>query len=122
MSEEKILTRAEKNDIFIETFIVKRKLGKRDGECCNGCKKRAYLSELTIDHIKPKHLGGGEELENKQLLCSVCHLEKTQRENKARYKAFRKLNKIRKRQIQKYKMIASPVLPVPYIEVGMIPR
>lgn len=84
MTEEKEKTRKKKNSLFVEAFIEKWKLRQRDGECCNTCKIRFYLSSLTIDHIKPKHLGGSEDLKNKQLLCFNCHKIKTKKENKAK--------------------------------------
>lgn len=34
------------------------------------------LVPLTVDHIKPKSKGGGEELENKQPMCTYCNSAK----------------------------------------------
>lgn len=34
------------------------------------------LYPLTVDHIIPKSLGGGEELENKQPMCAGCNFKK----------------------------------------------
>jgi hypothetical protein len=51
-----------------------RLLVERDGELCQWC-GRGPTPEvpLTIDHIVP---GGGEALENKQLLCMPCNAQK----------------------------------------------
>ena len=36
--------------------------------------------DLELDHVKPLSLGGSDELENLQLLCRVCHKEKSRRD------------------------------------------
>ena len=43
---------------------------------CNGCKNDYLLKDLEIDHIIPKDVGGGDYLENYQLLCSHCNRTK----------------------------------------------
>ena len=40
---------------------------------CNGCFCEYLLKDLEIDHIIPKAKGGGNYLENYQLLCSSCN-------------------------------------------------
>lgn len=35
------------------------------------------------DHWTPRHLDGGEEIENRRLICVRCHRAKTKREQKA---------------------------------------
>lgn len=59
-------------------------------ECC---KCHAHLSYITpagvelpiyigeVDHILPLNHGGGDKISNLQLLCEVCHSEKTKSEN-----------------------------------------
>ena len=60
---------------------VRRQLVQRDGNFCKICGAK---ENLTVDHIKPLHLFKGKEgdvLENKQLLCEKCHVEKTKKEH-----------------------------------------
>ena len=48
---------------------------KRDGDICTWCGER--LEEpIEIDHIKPVSKGGGNEMENKQLLHRSCNKKK----------------------------------------------
>ncbi len=49
-------------------------LAKRDGEQCRGC---AATSNLQIDHVMPRALGGTNELTNLQLLCAPCNRRKS---------------------------------------------
>lgn len=53
---------------------------ERDGGKCNRCGVLGrHLPEgevLHVDHIVPVARGGGEELENKQLLCPACNTAK----------------------------------------------
>jgi len=59
----------------------RRRVGKRDGKKCNHCgvtqeeiKTIDKQATLTLDHIIPIRLGGGNlGDENKQLLCEPCH-------------------------------------------------
>ena len=52
------------------------KLWRQQGRACNlcGCNKGAKLS---VDHIAPRFVGGGDELENLQIICANCHANKT---------------------------------------------
>jgi 5-methylcytosine-specific restriction endonuclease McrA len=45
----------------------------RDGRSCRHCGTEA---NLTIDHIFPRALGGGDEMENLQVLCGPCNSRK----------------------------------------------
>jgi 5-methylcytosine-specific restriction endonuclease McrA len=56
---------------------IKTDLIERDGEACNFCKESFLKNDLTIDHVFPLFMGGGSELENLQLLCVPCHVQKT---------------------------------------------
>lgn len=56
------------------------KLQKRDGVGCNKC--RRVNTKMTIDHIVPLFAGGENILANVQLLCNVCHTEKSKSELK----------------------------------------
>ena len=44
---------------------------------CNGCKNEYHKKDLEIDHIVPKNKGGGDYLENYQLLCGNCNRMKS---------------------------------------------
>jgi hypothetical protein len=52
-------------------------LEERDGLCCKAC---GSVEKLQIDHILPVSLGGLSELDNLQLLCSLCNNSKGDRE------------------------------------------
>jgi site-specific DNA-methyltransferase (adenine-specific) len=52
---------------------VKERLYKEQNGLCNGCKTQFDIWNLEIDHIIPKSKGGGDYLENYQLLCSACN-------------------------------------------------
>lgn len=87
-----------------------RKVASRDGsKCCDcGCGQSfTYLcaggneteegypfswtyrrSFLELDHIIPLHVGGGNELENLQLMCPPCHLRKTTAERSRRMRNY----------------------------------
>ncbi|WP_423907550.1 DNA methyltransferase [Candidatus Spongiihabitans sp.] len=66
----------------MRTDIVKTKLKKpqikkilfdeQEG-VCNGCKKEFDLPNFHLDHIVPKSKGGGDYMENFQLLCGNCN-------------------------------------------------
>jgi 5-methylcytosine-specific restriction protein A len=45
--------------------------------CCEKCKATLKKGEGEGDHILPAELGGTNELANLQILCRVCHAEKT---------------------------------------------
>lgn len=44
----------------------------------DGCGQIFLSCELTVDHIIPKTLGGNGDIVNKQLLCAICHFNKTE--------------------------------------------
>ena len=52
--------------------------GKQDGRC-NGCKQKFDIRNFEIDHIVPRADGGGNEIENLQLLCGFCNRTKGKR-------------------------------------------
>lgn len=59
---------------------------KRDGRCCHWCGDRMAWPDfkegesgadvMTIEHIMPKALGGGNRLENLALACFACNTER----------------------------------------------
>ena len=49
--------------------------GKQRG-ICPGCRRFFEYRHLEVDHIHPRAKGGGDELENLQLLCGSCNREK----------------------------------------------
>lgn len=67
---------------------------KRD-EVCVSCGGVA----TEVDHIRPLAIGGTNELDNLQLLCSSCHRKKTSRDQKkiARFRSVRRLDDKRRR-------------------------
>lgn len=44
---------------------------------CDGCGAKLKVGEGEADHILPVILGGESVLENGQILCRICHIEKT---------------------------------------------
>ncbi len=57
----------------ISDMDLRVKIFNRDGGKCVKCSTE---HTLTIDHIKPVLLGGGDELENLQTLCKRCNSSK----------------------------------------------
>lgn len=51
----------------------RKQVCQRDGNRCVQC---GSLDNLTIDHILPRAVGGGNELSNLQLLCRHCNERK----------------------------------------------
>lgn len=54
----------------------RRSLFRRDNFSCQYCGKKPGGSELTIDHIVPKSLGGQTTWENCVLACIKCNIKK----------------------------------------------
>ena len=46
--------------------------GQQEGRC-NGCRSAFEFRHLEVDHIIPQVSGGGDHLENLQLLCAHCN-------------------------------------------------
>lgn len=46
--------------------------GKQGGHC-NGCKEHFQMRHLEVDHFIPRSRGGGDGIENLQLLCGSCN-------------------------------------------------
>ena len=58
---------------------IKELLYKQQNCCCNACGTEFRIVDLEIDHIIPKAKGGGNYLENFQLLCGNCNRMKGDR-------------------------------------------
>ena len=46
--------------------------GQQEGYC-NGCQMHFQFKTLTVDHVVPQSKGGGDNLDNLQLLCGHCN-------------------------------------------------
>ena len=61
--------------------------------CCEKCGAALKQGEGEGDHIVPADNGGGNDLANLQILCRVCHAEKTVKDVKGMRKAERARDK-----------------------------
>ncbi len=52
---------------------VRPHLFKKQGGCCQGCHQTFEIQHFEVDHVIPKSKGGGNYIENYQLLCSSCN-------------------------------------------------
>ena len=52
---------------------IKKRLFKQQEGHCNGCNVDLEIQHFEIDHIVPKAKGGGDYIENYQLLCGNCN-------------------------------------------------
>lgn len=70
------------------TNTRKERLYKKLGKVCSSCKKDSGTFEL--DHIKPLHLGGLDDDENIQVLCTYCHQKKSgiETKNRSSYRVY----------------------------------
>ena len=50
---------------------IKRKVSQRDNYTCQACDQP---TKGQVHHIKPRRLGGTDDLENLTLLCGRCHM------------------------------------------------
>jgi hypothetical protein len=46
------------------------------GRQCNGCDCK-NTTTMNVDHVAPRFVGGGDDLENLQIICANCHAQKT---------------------------------------------
>lgn len=52
-------------------------MANRYGKMCQNCYTTfQHLNQLTKDHIVPRWQGGSNDIDNLQLLCLPCHIEK----------------------------------------------
>ena len=61
-----------KNDAPVP-YLVKKAVYERDNHTCLVC---GATDNLTVDHIKPRIIGGTNHINNLQTLCQHCNLEK----------------------------------------------
>lgn len=57
----------------ISTFALRMMVFSRDGNACRNC---GSGRKLSVDHVVPVALGGGDQLENLQTLCGPCNSRK----------------------------------------------
>ena len=50
---------------------------ERQAGICPVCKKHFEINEMHADHIVPCSKGGKTDLDNEQILCVACNLEKS---------------------------------------------
>mgnify|MGYP000850509271 CR=1 FL=1 len=72
------LTRYDRQREATVTFC-RRNIFKRDHQTCQYCGSRPGTSELTIDHVLPRSLGGTSTWENCVLACVSCNAKKANR-------------------------------------------
>ena len=54
----------------------RRNIFARDGTRCQYCGRRFPTSELSLDHVVPRHRGGGATWENIVCACTECNVRK----------------------------------------------
>lgn len=69
----------EEKDLNLRTFDKhdKTTMYERQKGICPVCKKHFELNEMHADHIVPWSKGGKTDLDNGQMLCAACNLEKS---------------------------------------------
>ena len=59
-------------------MAIRAQVMTRDCGLCQACKHAGRLNlAVQVDHIRPHHLGGSDELSNLQALCLDCHAAKS---------------------------------------------
>jgi len=66
-------------DIIPPSRSVKDTLYANQKGKCKGCENDYLIKDMEIDHIVPKSIGGGDHMENYQLLCGNCNRTKGNR-------------------------------------------
>jgi len=62
--------------LIAQKHAVRRVIYAREKECCFYCDTWLMYENSTIDHIKPKSLGGELSVENSVLACVECNSER----------------------------------------------
>lgn len=52
---------------------IKKALLERDGKICSICGTKLDFDNIIVDHIFPRGLGGGDDLNNLRLVCKSCN-------------------------------------------------
>lgn len=68
--------------------LNRRNIYARDHNRCQYCNKRFPTSELTLDHVVPRRLGGGSSWENLVCACVACNSRKGGRTPKQAHMAL----------------------------------
>lgn len=100
---------------------VRVEVKRRASGHCEKCKAVLKPAEGEIDHILPDALGGKPEAQNAQLLCRVCHTEKTASDVRRIRKADRQRDK-GNGAIRAKSSLSSPKLPKPPLSKILPPR
>lgn len=60
---------------------IRKSILRRDSYLCQPCKRNNRVTKADqVDHIRPKSQGGGDNADNLQSICYICHKLKTQEE------------------------------------------
>ena len=76
---KKLPKRTDIKEVDPDSRPVKNRLYEEQEKKCNGCKTEFNILNMTIDHVIPKSKGGGNHIENYQLLCAHCNATKNNR-------------------------------------------
>ena len=100
---------------------TRKKAITRAGGKCEKCGSALKVGEAEVDHILPCALGGEPSLSNAQVLCRICHREKTASDVRRIRKADRQSNRhtgakkpsgsIKSRGFDKQERSSKPPLP-----------
>jgi hypothetical protein len=80
--------------IITKNYVDKLKLVIQFGNLCQKCRNWESVDNLTLDHIFPKFLCHNtyyNSHNNKQLLCSTCHKQKSKNERSAMSRMTRRM-------------------------------
>lgn len=100
----------------VHSEVKKRAAGK-----CEKCSAALKQAEGELDHILPDALGGKPVAANAQLLCRVCHAEKTAVDIRRMRKADRQGDKARGAMRAK-SSLSREKLPKPPLSKALPPR
>ena len=78
---------------------VKTRLYEEQNHKCNGCQVELDEHHFEIDHIIPQVRGGGNHIENFQLLCGHCNRTKGERPMEYLLAKIRKREEVRRMQL-----------------------